>query len=198
MWPILFRDAGSIVRKSYALIESRLFSVSKAYLKHGSEERERDRRLRRTNEEWRQRQNANLRKHLRRLRETDPYFDKKERERHRERYATNSQFKLSKLIQAWAGHDRYAWIFEELPWKTHRRVHYTTPVQHRCESCGLTKPSLRSVWQSIAQPDSYRCNACYMKQEPEAIMPEGYEDIRGMKALVARKKELDELNFKAS
>ena len=37
-----------------------------------------------------------------------------------------------------------------------------------------------------------------MKQEPEAIMPEGYEDIRGMKALVARKKELDELNFKAS
>lgn len=54
------------------------------------------------------------------------------------------------------------------------------------------------MWQSIAQPDLYSCHSCYMKQEPEACMPTGYEDIRAMKALVARKRQLDELNSQAS
>jgi len=201
MWPTLFQNAGSVAKKSYALIESRLFSASNAYLKGGSsrhmERNERIKLLRRTNEEWRERMNAFNRDYGRRLRET-PDFAEKESERHRERYATNPQYRLSCLIRAWVKHDRWAWICE-LPWKTHRPVIYTTPVQHRCESCGITRlRGSRFVWQSIAQPDSYSCHACYMKQEPEVCMPKGYEDIRGMRALVARKRQLDELNPQAS
>lgn len=54
------------------------------------------------------------------------------------------------------------------------------------------------MWQSIAQPDLYSCHSCYMKHDLEACMPTGYEDIREMKALVARKRQLDELNSEAS
>ncbi|KEQ75978.1 hypothetical protein M436DRAFT_61271 [Aureobasidium namibiae CBS 147.97] len=202
MWPILFRDAGSVAKKSYALIESRLFSASNAYLKGGSSrnmvENERRKRLRRTNQEWHQRMNAYKRNYMRRVHEMNPDFAEKELERHRELYATNPQHKLSCLISAWVRNDRWAWVCE-LPWKTHRPVIHTTPVQHRCESCGLTRlRGLRFVWQSITQPHSYSCHACYMKQESEVCMPKGYEDVRGMRALVARKRQLDELNSKAS
>jgi len=143
--------------------------------------------------------NAYKRDYARRMREMNPDYAEKEAERHRERYATNPWYKLSCLISAWAGHDRWVWIFKELPWKTHSLVQHTNLVQHRCESCGLPiRRNSRLIWQSIAQPDSYSCHACYMKQDPEVCMPKGYEDIRGMKALVARKKQLDELDPKAS
>lgn len=47
------------------------------------------------------------------------------------------------------------------------------------------------VWRSIAQPDSYSCHRCYIKQGAEVFMPKGYEDIRRLKDLVARKKQLE-------
>jgi len=201
MRPTLLRDAGLIAKKLYALIESRPFSSSSNACSSiaSMKENERQKRLRRTNEEWHRKYNAYQRDYKRRMRETDPDFRKKDAEEHRERYATNSRYKLSCLISAWAGHDRWAWIFEELPWKTHFPLRYTNSVQRRCESCGLTiRRNPRLIWQSIAQPDLHSCHACYMKQEPEVFMPEGYEDIRGMRALVARKRQLDELNCEAS
>jgi hypothetical protein len=49
-------------------------------------------------------------------------------------------------------------------------------------------------WQSIADTDSYLCSACYIPSENpdwDKILPKGYGDVRGMKALRARKQQLD-------
>jgi hypothetical protein len=102
-----------------------------------------------------------------------------------------------KLLSLWVRD--HAWVREELPWQSYKPVHYTNPVQHRCGSCAITRRSgLLVVWQSIAQPDSYHCHACYMKQDLKACMSKGYEDVRGFKQLAARKKELDDLGSIAS
>jgi hypothetical protein len=188
MWPTLFRNIGLVARTPYALYESRLFSLSSANLKSD----ERQKLLRRTDEKWHMRKMDICRTAMRRLRAENPHLDEESKRRHRERYAIDPQFRLLKLLSKWVR--AHAWVREELPWKTHRPVVYTSPVQHRCESCGIIRRSgLRLFWQSITKPDSYSCHTCYLKRDAEACMPEGYEDIRTSKGLAARKGQLEKL-----
>lgn len=199
MWLTLFRHTDSAAKKPYALIASRLFASS-SYLcssKEGINQNERNKQLRRSDEEWHQRDIAAKRAWIRRAREMKPDFDKKTLEWERERRATDPRFRLVKYLSVWLR--RYAWVREELPWKSHVPLVYTSPVQHRCESCGLTRRGGRLLmWQSIAQPDLYSCHSCYMKHDLEDCMPTGYEDSRSLKAVAARKRQLDELSSKAS
>jgi hypothetical protein len=197
MWPILFRDVGLVAKKSYALIESRQFSFSniKSDLWQ-TLENERQKLRRRTDEEWHLKRMAIVRMAVRRMRENNPNLQKESNESHKERYATNPRFRLLRLLSKWTR--AHEWVREELPWKSHRPVVYTNPVQHRCESCGLTRRSgLLLVWQSIAQPDLYSCHTCYLKHDLGACMPEGYEDVRDFKELARRKKRLEKLKTEA-
>ena len=198
MWPIVFRDVGLVVNKSYALIESRLFSFSHVALKTTSSAwNAKAYERRRTDEDWHKKLLAMQREASRRTRAKHPESVTKDNERSRERYATDFRFKLSKLLSVWTRN--HAWVREELPWKSHRPVLYTSPVQHRCESCGITRRGgLLLVWQSIAQPDSYSCQSCYLNQDMEACMPKGYEDVRDLGELVARKKKLDDQRSETS
>lgn len=90
---------------------------------------------------------------------------------------------------------RHAWVREELPWQYYRPIVYDQLTEHHCAYCGWIRPGGRRLyWQSLVDTDRYLCLSCYIPlQNPDwnTIMPKGYEDIRGFKALVARKKELD-------
>jgi hypothetical protein len=199
MWPMLFRHIGLVAKQSYVSIESRLFSFSNANLKSALSktlQNERYKLLRRTDEEWHLKRMASVRMSVRRTREKHPNSGEENNIRTKERYHTDSRFRLLRILSKWTR--AHAWVREELPWKSHRPVLYTSPVQHRCESCGLTRRSgLRLVWQSIAQPDLYSCHTCYLKQDLGACMPEGYEDVRDLRELARRKKESEKLKTEA-
>ncbi|KAI4732767.1 hypothetical protein E4T50_16675 [Aureobasidium sp. EXF-12298] len=198
MWSILALDVGVAAKKSYAFIESRLFSLSSTNLKsNSSTQNAKEYARRRNDEEWHKKEMARKRDYIRRMRAENPGYDEHWYKVEREKYATNPRFKLKKLLSRWVRD--HAWV-RELPWKSYKPVYYTNPVQHRCDSCAITRRSgLLVVWQSIAQPDSYRCHACYMKQDLKACMPKGYEDVHGgIKQLAAREKELDDLGSEAS
>ena len=198
MWSILAQDVGVAAKKSYAFIESRLFSSSSTNLQSkSSKQSAKEYARRRNDEEWHKKEMAWKRDSMRRMRAENPGYDGHWSKLQREKYATIPRFKLSRLLHGWV--KDHAWV-RELPWKSYKPVHYTNPVQHRCDSYAITRRSgLLVVWQSIAQPDSYRCHACYMKQDLKVCMPKGYEDVHGgIKQLAARKKELDDLGSEAS
>jgi hypothetical protein len=199
MWPTLSRNVGLFARTSSALFESRLFSLSSANLKSDRSTRpgdERQKLLRRTDEEWHLRRMDICRTAMRRLRAENPNIEKEHNRKVKERYATDPKFRLLKLLSQWVR--AHAWVRDELSWKSHRPVVHKRPVQHRCESCGILRRSgLRLFWQSIAQPDSYSCHTCYMKRDVEACMPEGFEDIRTFRGLAARKGQLEKLKAEA-
>jgi hypothetical protein len=193
MWPILFSNIGLVAKTPQALFESRLFSLCSAKLKSASSTRvsdERQKLLRRTDEEWHMRKMAYCRTYTRRLREENPNIAKEHNKKMNERYATDSRFRLQKRLASWPR--QHDWVRDELPWKSHRPVYYTSPVQHRCESCGIIRRNgLRLFWQSITQPDSYSCHNCYLKRDARACMPEGYKDVQSLSELAARKKQLE-------
>jgi hypothetical protein len=89
----------------------------------------------------------------------------------------------------------YDWVRKQLPWQSHRPIVYDTKTEHYCAGCKWTRPGGRRLyWQSIADTDSYLCSACYIPSENpdwDKILPKGYGDVRGMKALRARKQQLD-------
>lgn len=44
--------------------------------------------------------------------------------------------------------------------------------------------------------EQYLCNACYVRKDSwQHALPKGYEDVRYMKDLIARKKELDGVDY---
>jgi len=46
----------------------------------------------------------------------------------------------------------------------------------------------------VDKSDEYLCHGCYVKTRTRfEALPEGYEDIKGFKDVVARRKQLDEL-----
>jgi len=90
---------------------------------------------------------------------------------------------------------RTPWVREELPWKTHRPILYDERTEHYCAGCKWTRTGGRKLyWQSLVDTTEYLCTSCYVpSRNPDwnKIMPEGYEDVRDMKAMRARKEQLD-------
>lgn len=198
MWASSTQRFRFVAEKPSVLMISRLFSFSSSSLisRLSMDPIIRRQQLdaiklrRRTAIEWHKKEMAINNLSWRRLHLNDPEFREQQRKREKEKYHTNPIHQLSKLMSGWL--KTHSWVREELPWKTHRPVLHTSPVQHRCEVCGLMRVNgLLLVWQSIAHSDSYRCHRCCFQQGAEACMPKGYEDVRHLKDLVARKHELE-------
>lgn len=197
----LSQRIGFFAKKPYVSITSRLFSsssfksvtLSKDPIKRRQQLNAINLR-RRTDVEWHEKEMTCKISSWRRLHQDDPEQKEQKRKWDKEKYHTDPVFKLSQILKLWLR--THTWVREELPWKTHRPVLHTTPVRHRCEVCGIMRLSgMLLFWRSIAQPDSYSCHRCYVKQGAGAFMPKGYEDIRRFKDLVARKEQLERPRF---
>jgi hypothetical protein len=76
MWSILAQDVGVAVKKSYAFIRSRLFSLSSTNLKsNSSTQSAKDYARRRNSEEWHKKEMARKRDYIRRTRAENPGYD---------------------------------------------------------------------------------------------------------------------------
>lgn len=119
------------------------------------------------------------------------------REWRRAHYAHNEKgneaWMMRKNLKAWS--TRLPWLREELPWKAYRPVVYDQLTKHYCVGCKWTRPGGRKLyWQSLVDPTEFLCTRCYVPAEnPDwnRIMPEGYEDVRDIKTMRARKKQFD-------
>ena len=105
----------------------------------------------------------------------------------------NEALKMRQILKNWV--IRYSWLREDMPWQSHRPVLYDERTEHYCVGCKWTRPGGRRVyWQSLVNTTEYLCTRCYIpSKDPDwnKIMPEGYEDVRDMKAMRARKEQLD-------
>lgn len=126
----------------------------------------------------------------------DETWREERREYFRARYARDlkgdKDFLMRQNLTGWAR--RLPW-FRELPWKSYRPVLYNKPIERYCVGCKWTRPGGRRVyWQDLVDPDVYLCTKCYIPSEnPDwsKIMPKGYEDVKDIKTLKARKEQLD-------
>ncbi|CAD0091890.1 unnamed protein product [Aureobasidium vineae] len=198
MWATLSRATGLSLRKSFVSIESRLFSVYGANLVSLSTDPAKRRQQldalnlrRRTDPEWHRQELIRRERYRRRNAAKLSDYNSQYNKSFLPRYTSDPTVQLSQRLQNWV--KLHVWVREELPWKTHRPVRYETPTPRRCEFCGITRRNgLHLVWQRIAQPDLYSCHRCYARQGTETCLPTGYEDIRGIKELAARKKQLEQ------
>jgi hypothetical protein len=98
--------------------------------------------------------------------------------------------KMRRSLRKWCA--SYVWVREELPWQSHRPILYDKMTEHYCAGCKTTRfRGGKLFWQNMAD-HSYLCTSCYASNlDWSKIMPKGYEDIRDIKALRARKEQLD-------
>ncbi|KEQ63708.1 uncharacterized protein M437DRAFT_45813 [Aureobasidium melanogenum CBS 110374] len=82
----------------------------------------------------------------------------------------------------------HAW-FRHLPWKTHRPSYTENAVEDRCARCKHNRHRLLKLWWRSESETI--CNSCYTKGDWKDIMPQGYENVRTMKEIRARKAELE-------
>lgn len=132
--------------------------------------------------------------------------------------ATNPKWKFLQRLHFWCLH--YSWVRDELPWETHVPVVYPEKVHKQCFGCDRLKKGggVRLWWERLcyivsteqtnhvprwklrsdknqADQEQYLCNACYVGEDTwQHALPKGYEDVRYLKELAARKKELDGVN----
>lgn len=85
---------------------------------------------------------------------------------------------------------RHEWV-RNLPWPTLQPLFFDLKTEFKCTSCLRKHLTHRLWWKSPT--GSHICHHCYTKPDWSEIMPTGYEDVRTMKDLKARKKQLDEL-----
>jgi hypothetical protein len=91
----------------------------------------------------------------------------------------------------WYWCSQHVWV-RKLPWPTHQPLLFEEKQQLGCTDCLHSKRRPLYLWWQSAE-STHICNGCYTKSEWSEIMPKGCEDVRSMKDLVARKKELDKL-----
>ncbi|KEQ78180.1 hypothetical protein M436DRAFT_36258, partial [Aureobasidium namibiae CBS 147.97] len=77
-----------------------------------------------------------------------------------------------------------------LPWKTHVPLFHQSRVEHYCHGCNWTLHGGLMLWwwRKGAENDEH----VDVGKSDEAL-PEGCEDVKGFKDVVARRKQLDEL-----
>lgn len=138
---------------------------------------------------------------------TDPDFREKENQRTKDFQKISKhkeEFVLRYALYRWI--KRCPWVCTELPWKSYRPIYYNHRVEHLCTGCAWTRRNGLRLWwardvgasNSYDESDSheYLCGACYSQRGWNEAMPAGYEDIRHLKDLVKRKKQLDDTTFK--
>jgi hypothetical protein len=100
--------------------------------------------------------------------------------------------KMRRYLRIWC--TRFVWVREELPWQSHRPILYDKMTERYCAGCKMTRfRGGKLFWQNTVD-HSYLCTSCYVpSSNPDwnKIMPKGYEDIKGITALKARKEQLD-------
>jgi hypothetical protein len=113
---------------------------------------------------------------------------------------------------------RIEWVREQLPWKSHQPVLFENKQKHYCYGCDWVRSNGMKIWWrkrggdeqvredgegkqqmredgddgDVEKSDKFLCHGCYVnKRTLFEVLPEGYEDVRTLKELVARKKQLD-------
>ena len=128
---------------------------------------------------------------------TDPTWRSTRLEYRRAYHASKTKndevWQMCRRLSTWVV--RLPWLRDELPWQSHRPVAHDEHTERYCVGCEWTRPGGRRVyWQSLVDPDVYLCTKCYVPSEnPDwsKIMPKGYEDVRDIKTMKARKEQLD-------
>lgn len=87
----------------------------------------------------------------------------------------------------------WAWVRDDLPWKTHKPVFCPERAVHVCGGCNIIKThGLILWWQSLSNSEEFKCHNCYVPRSNwTEAMPTGYEDVSGMVQIRARKKDLE-------
>ncbi|KAH0287094.1 hypothetical protein M436DRAFT_62090 [Aureobasidium namibiae CBS 147.97] len=103
-----------------------------------------------------------------------------------EDFAKAERFVRATILWKWCSE---SWI-RDLPWKVHRPVMFDERIYDKCTRCENSRfRSLRLWWRSSTETI---CNNCHSEGDWNDVMPQGYEDVRTMKELRAREKQLDE------
>jgi len=123
------------------------------------------------------------------------------KESHARLSSTQRNYRSSRKLHEWIW--SFSWVRKALPWKSHSPLLHDEPVEHYCQGCQFARRKRRLWWKSegvlsgethadVSQEAQYLCHTCYTKQRPwSEVMPEGYEDVNTLKALIARKTQLD-------
>ena len=144
----------------------------------------------------------------------DPEFRARRIQTSRDHYNTHKQddkLRLRQNLTDWIR--REDWVRDSLPWKTYTPLWYARKVKHYCHGCDWMRINGLKLWwrkkgaeEQVmdveesgdglqVKNDNYLCHTCYVnKRSRFEVLPEGYEDVKTFKDLVARKKEFEELN----
>jgi hypothetical protein len=150
---------------------------------------------------------------------SDPAFRAAKLKYRRQLYARkkhDNHFRFGHVLNDWVR--RVSLVREELPWKTHVPLVYESKVKHFCKGCDWSPVHGLKLWwrrgKSVEEAeeedegfvqgqeseevekeksDEYLCHACYVRTRSRfEILPEGYQDVKTLKDIVARKEQLDE------
>ncbi|KEQ96394.1 hypothetical protein AUEXF2481DRAFT_636468 [Aureobasidium subglaciale EXF-2481] len=105
----------------------------------------------------------------------------------------SEEYKRYHALRRWCLN--YPWVRDELPWKSHRPILYQERTQHTCFSCQWDRRSgMKLWWKAIGGKGDagFLCQTCYARQDWNTAMPTGFEDLRRLNEIAARKKQLDE------
>ncbi|THX23243.1 hypothetical protein D6D12_08557 [Aureobasidium pullulans] len=107
-----------------------------------------------------------------------------------EHVAVDDRIRRRVKIRSWC---LQPWV-RDLPWKTYRPVYFENPAQFECATCDYARiRSAKLWWRKIAEnqgagqsTETHICHNCYTSPDWTEIMPEGYEDMRVYRDLLAR------------
>ncbi|THY43204.1 hypothetical protein D6C98_08651 [Aureobasidium pullulans] len=97
-------------------------------------------------------------------------------------------------IQSWC---LRPWV-RDLPWKTYRPVYFENPAQLKCATCDFVRTKSSKIWwRKVAEnqgagqsTETHICHNCYTSPDWTETMPEGYEDVRRYRDLLARNTQI--------
>ncbi|KAH0194755.1 hypothetical protein KCV03_g395, partial [Aureobasidium melanogenum] len=110
------------------------------------------------------------------------------RARSRASYETDGRYRNMRIMARWIY--RYTWFREQLPWKSHRPVLYSEKLVRLCTKCGVKRRDGLKIWWESVESENHICHYCYTKADWSEMMPEGYQDCRSKKDLLARMQQL--------
>jgi len=140
----------------------------------------------------------------------DPVFRAAARQKQHDLYAkrkNDDTVQLYVQLRNWTR--RHQWVREDLPWKYHLPLLYAHKMEHYCYGCDWTKIGGTQLWwrrkgdaalpdhhllKDESESDEYLCHHCYVSKHARfEALPEGYEDVKTFRDLVARKNQFDQL-----
>lgn len=110
------------------------------------------------------------------------------RARHKVNQATDETYRNKRTMASLIR--RCTWFREELPWKSHRPVLYSEKLVRPCTKCGVMRRDGLKIWWESVKSENHICHNCYTKADWNEMMPEGFENCRGKKYLIARMQKI--------